>query len=267
MRQFLKKGDHLYVDAQGSTAVLLNIVLEVEFEGSRGTRFRTSWKDDSWTMNRTAQTMVAPGFDGTNGLKNPLGEDGFITDLIVRATFSGASKRGALYVRASIRSGGQAHGIPLAQGYLSTMRASVRLGMFEDSLRGRGLKIDNEADSVLVNNTALTRTITVPANARWLLRYGAVLNADNVDRGVDYIWDDGADALGGWNSPDTRVTVVAAQIATFPMTAGSVSFQVGNPHEIVLNEADRIRITWFAGGASAGGTAKSSAVVEEWLET
>ncbi len=266
MRQFLRKNDFIYLDAAGSLgAVLLHLELEIEFEGGKAKRYRQSWRDSTWVLtDRSGEAFIGPGFDGTNGLKNPLDKPVFITDLIYRATFSGAVKRGELFVRASIRSGGLTHGIPLAQGYLHTMKQAIRLGEFESSIEGQGLIVTNEGPSTLVNNVALTRLITVPSNARWRLHGGRLLNADNVARNCSVDVRDASD--NPLHHYVSGRAVGANGDIPFPHGESLITAGRGNPG-FPVGEGFDIAITWAAGGASAGGTAESAFVVEEWIET
>ena len=176
-------------------------------------------------------------------------------------------KRGEYYVTVFIRRGNDLHVYPIFSGHV-TNAFFGGLGYFEDNLSGRGLKVDNEADSTLVNNTALTRTITVPTNAEIEMSMGTVLNGDDVSRGVNYYWDDGADVLGGWTTAQSAdgQSIAASRQTNFPFTVGSSGSPFSNPGRVCLSAGDRIQIVWAAGGASAGGTGKSSAVWQEWLQ-
>ena len=177
--------------------------------------------------------------------------------------------RGQYYMVVMVDTGpGSEPHYPVFAGYVAAQHAGP--GSFEDPLSGPGLKVDNEADSTLVNNTALTRTITVPVNTRWRLNYGSVLNGDDVTRVVNYLWDDGADPIGGWTPGQsaTGLSIGATRRDSFPLTIGSGGSATSpGVRRVVLVAGDRILITWFAGGASGGGTAKSSAVVQEWVGT
>ncbi len=267
MRQFLRESDHVYLDAIGSIgATLLSMEVEIEFERRKDERFRLSWRDSSWVMARAAEAFIGPGFDGVNGLRNPLGEDGFITDLIFRATFSGAVSRGELFGRASIRAGGLTHGIPLAQGYIYTMKQALRLGEFESSTIGRGLPVTNEGATTLVNNTAVTRTIACPTRARWLWKGGTYTNGDNVTRNVTVRATDGTNEIIRAKNTEPCETLIRH---VYPSGSDSVAVErflsVGDM-AFDLREAFDIEITWAAGGVSGGGTARSTALVEEWIE-
>ncbi len=170
-------------------------------------------------------------------------------------------KRGQAYVDISLFH----FNIPtqrLFTGYLYE-GVALPLGFAGEPLEGQGRIVTNEAPSTLVNNTALTRVITVPTNARWRLGYGTILNGDSVDRAVGYEWDDGTEPIGGWLFNENLPVITAGFRLHVPMFP---SAQAGAVQQPLLTEGDRINITWAAGGASAGGTARSSANVEEWIE-
>ncbi len=263
--QFLRPTDRIYVDAGGSTGSLLHIEAEFELERTPGDRFRIAFRDDSWTMDRGIEAFTVPGW-GTDGLLNPLGRGGFMTDLIIRGTFSGVVKRGELRIRASLSTGGLSHGIPLAQGYLHTEKQAIRLGEFESLTSGPGLIVTNEGATTLVNNTAVTRTIACPNNTRWKWRGGTYTNADNVTRNVTVRMTDGTNELIRAKNTEPCETLIRH---VYPSGSDSVAVErflsVGDM-EFDLQESFDIEITWAAGGASAGGTARSTALVEEWLE-
>ena len=180
----------------------------------------------------------------------------------------GITKEGEFYVHVFVERGDVGRLLSLGAFYATSMFFGG-LGVFQSNRDAKGVKVDNEADSTLVNNTELTRTITVPTNSLWELEYGSVLNADDVTRVVNYEWDDGADGLGGWTPGQsaTGLSLGAGRRDNFPLTVGSGgSATLPGVRQSPLSAGDRILITWFAGGASAGGTAKSSAVVRELLE-
>lgn len=173
----------------------------------------------------------------------------------------GGVKRGQIYgeIGLGMRGGG---GLSLSAGYISEAMG-LKPGYIQHPTEGPGLIVDNEAASTLVNNTALTRTIAVPTNARWLWYGGGVFNADNVTRNVKVRADDGTlnQDIVRWHRQDVATVVRIA----YPNTHADDEMG-GAQGPQPLKEADRIVITFEAGGASAGGTARSSALVEEWVE-
>ena len=169
-------------------------------------------------------------------------------------------KRGESFFTIYVASRGDILKHRLARGYVYD-GGSLALGDSEELLDGAGLKVDNEAASTLVNNTALTRTITVPTNARWKFEGGYAFNGDDVNRVTTVRLNDGSNILHPLSEGQT---VVAATNLTFPNPVGDRLHGRGVP--MTLTEADRVTIAWSAGGASAGGTARSSAVVQEWIE-
>lgn len=119
-----------------------------------------------------------------------------------------------------------------------------------------GKQADNYADSILVNNTALVRVITVPARETWVVHSVMIFNADNVARAMSIYFRNSADkdidgicflqALGANANnvyPNTLAAETMAQI-----------------HPVLLVAGDYCRIVFGAGGASAGGTAHSSMI-------
>lgn len=172
---------------------------------------------------------------------------------------SPAVKRGQIFVECQV--GRRSLFISRCRGYV-TASHGLQDGEFESSISGPGFIVTNEAASTLVNNTALTRTITVPTNARWRLYGGHVLQADDVSRVMEIRADSG---VSGENLFEFLLTTVGANTrVAWPSTSAEID--VHNSMPVPLSEGDRINITFAAGGASAGGTARSSAVVEEWIE-
>ncbi len=170
------------------------------------------------------------------------------------------NKRGEFYIEAGFGRS-EAEMVPFMAGYVYAGHA-VSLGEFTEPVSGMGRKVNNEAPSTLVNNTVLTRTISVPTNARWLLYGGKAFNADNVARVLTILADDGTNRLFILYTK----TLGATTRMTYPHNdSGEIDMLTEYP--IPLSEGDRISFTFAAGGASAGGTARTSAVVEEWIET
>ena len=120
-----------------------------------------------------------------------------------------------------------------------------------------GRVISNQADITLVNNTALTTRITVPADMRWFFWGGSSLNADNVGRRLEVTIDDGTDILHYVYDGD----VGAGVRSTFPANQDSQRNSQGLPFP--LSPGWRINFIFSAGGASAGGTGEIAAVVTQ----
>lgn len=118
---------------------------------------------------------------------------------------------------------------------------------------------DNEASTALVNNTAATRTITVPARRVWLIYGGYVVNKDNVARNIEVVLKNSGDKV--LIVLATKASVASDSYLTFPNTESSEKNFGRNL--IIADSGMKITITWSAGGASAGGTARSSLVVQE----
>lgn len=172
-------------------------------------------------------------------------------------------KSGELYAFAEVINQAVIREAQILGGYVYTANApSFPAGRVMGSEEGRGSIVSNEADSTLVNNTALTRTITVPANARWKLYGGDVLNGDDVSRNLSVAVDDGTDRI--FTYVVGSALGVSARHA-YPFDTGGSITELSAIGPVPLVAGDRVRITWAAGGASAGGTAKSSANIEEWI--
>lgn len=119
-----------------------------------------------------------------------------------------------------------------------------------------GVFLDNETDVTLVNNTAKTETITVPTGKRWKILSAKLNNADNVNRDCSIQVTDPSNNVHTILVPTT--TVAANGILYFPSadhdTTGGCYAQ-GSSLPIV-NQFEKIKFVWAAGGASAGGSAK-----------
>lgn len=173
---------------------------------------------------------------------------------------------GQLFVSATIRAAGgglTSVSALMITDYIENGLAAVLGSVMRQQANGKGAVVDNEAASTLVNNTALTRTISVPTNARWQLEGGHVLQADDVARVCSVVTNDGT---AGQNKHELFADSVAANTRfAYPNSVADLQgWQGGQP--ISLVEGDDIVITFNAGGASAGGTARSSAVVQEWIQ-
>ena len=173
-------------------------------------------------------------------------------------SIAGPVEKGQTFINLSLRSFGRAH-TRLCRGYLYD-RGRMAIGDNEDPLSGKGRKVDNEAASTLVNNTELIRTITVPTNVRWELVGGQAFNADDVTRALFVDLDNGAQIFYRYHGGN----VGASAREVYPSQNSHAEHGLASPFP--LSEADRILITFSAGGSSAGGTARSSAVVREWIE-
>lgn len=148
------------------------------------------------------------------------------------------------------------------RGYIYDMHDPTHPGPLEGPVDGPGRDVSNEAASTLANNAALTRTITVPTDTRWLLYGGAVFNADDVTRTVTILADDGTSGQERHRFKSAGMGTLVR--AAWPSAVADDHIRSGMP--VPLDEGDRILITFAAGGASAGGEARSSANVEEWIK-
>ncbi len=138
------------------------------------------------------------------------------------------------------------------------------MGVLPDT---HGRIISNWAETALLNNTAATRVLTINPNARWRLYGGMILNADNVTRDVRIlIRDEDNETI---RIPLAKATLGVGDRKDWPRAADTPvdSLEAGETSwPIPIKGGWDIIFAWDAGGASAGGTAESSAIAEEWIE-
>jgi hypothetical protein len=115
----------------------------------------------------------------------------------------------------------------------------------------------------LVNNTAKTEDVTVPAGKRWVLQSIKVTNPDNVTRTIQ-----------GVLYKEAGKTNHIAQILKVTNLAASGRHQAPHDspaqaldtfHDVrgrILAAGNTISIIWATGGASAGGTDADGLVIE-----
>lgn len=124
-----------------------------------------------------------------------------------------------------------------------------------------GKPISNYNTTTLVNNTLATREITVTTGKRWYLYGGWMLNNDNVDRSCYInIIDASSNVIIKLVAPTTLAATTGTM--AFPNTVADENSYAG-AFPIPLKNGWKIQFVWSAGGASAGGTAKSAALVME----
>lgn len=104
----------------------------------------------------------------------------------------------------------------------------------------------------LVNNTAKTVDTTVPAGKKWKFNSIKITNPDDVARTVDFLFYKEAAATNLILTLDAT-SVGAAGTLQFPRYAASASLHTF-PVVHTLIAGNIIRVTWRAGGVSAGGT-------------
>ncbi len=184
---------------------------------------------------------------------------------IVGAGIGGVSGllRGQFYIELEYRLSGGVF-IELCRGYHYN-GFTPELGDRIESVSNRGFIVTNEGATTLVNDTAVTRTIACPTNTRWKWKGGTYVNADNVTRNVTVRLTDGTNEIVRVKNTEPCETLIRQ---VYPSSSDSVALErflsLGNM-AFDLRETFDIEITWATGGASAGGTARSSALVEEWL--
>ncbi len=206
---------------------------------------------ESFTIDRTGINL-----DGTSRIN----KKGRVVDGYVGGSFAGV-KDGEFYALAGILHPGRDL-TKLFSGYVHANKA-LALGVIEGSLSGKGRRVTNEGTSTLVNGTLLTRTLACPTNARWEVIGGQAVQGDDVTRDVLVIAKTAArDLIRLREETDAAAGAVISYPGLDDLSGGS-TVQLASP--VVLEETDEITITWRSGGASAGGAARSSAMVREWI--
>jgi len=191
--------------------------------------------------------------------------DGWIIGAIIKA--SQTTKRCETYAQLALCKGSAATAFQLI---ISKYITNFKPGQFpspdaiEDPLSGDGLKVDNEAATTLGNNDNVTRTITVPTNVKATYYGGAIYQVDDVARNVTFRTDDGTQRL--WNLKDNATTYAQNERPTIPTGEADKLNLPAGAFPLPLSAGDRIHYTFNAGGASSGGTARSSAIWKEWID-
>lgn len=238
-----------YLASVGPT--VFNAWILVEYRGGDTDYFEID-PVESFTTDRSPVNL-----DGTSRIN----KKGRIVDGYVGGSFA-AIKDGEFYALAGILHSGRDL-TKLFSGYLYANKA-LALGVIEGSLEGQGRQVTNEAAVTLVNGTLLTRTIACPTNARWELIGGQAVNGDDVTRDVVVIAKTATqDLIRLREETDAAVDDVISYPGLDDISGGS-TVTLASP--VVLEETDEITITWRSGGASAGGAARSSAMVREWIQ-
>lgn len=122
-----------------------------------------------------------------------------------------------------------------------------------------GRIVDNVNTTALVNNTLKTVVVEVPAGKRWVVMGGMIENIDNVTRICQVIISNNADAIIFQIFYHSLATTIRGY---FPMRHADL-FRTANPQILILAAGQKIKFTWQAGGASAGGTTEYSLDVIE----
>jgi hypothetical protein len=115
-------------------------------------------------------------------------------------------------------------------------------------------------ETTLVNNTAASRSLTVPLVSLWETHGGILYNGDDVARDC---------SVGLRNSSGQELRSAAAKnvpatdFMDWPRLSDTAALNRqsgGSGYPFPLGPSDDITFTWNAGGASSGGTGASSAV-------
>lgn len=119
----------------------------------------------------------------------------------------------------------------------------------------------NYAETTLVNNTNGSRRLTVPAGKRWYLFGGYMHNGDNVGRVCDLSIEDTNSKIVLINLRGQAIGVGGTVV--FPNTEAVVGQAGSGIYPIPMLAGWDLLFNWLAGGASAGGTSRSAAIVIE----
>lgn len=103
----------------------------------------------------------------------------------------------------------------------------------------------------LVNNTAKTQDITVPADERWSVESILAINADNVDRAISVkVFKTASKSI--LLRYIANVSVTTLQRLMLPNNSAATTQSYGWQAGMTLEEGNTIEVIWAAGGASAG---------------
>lgn len=119
----------------------------------------------------------------------------------------------------------------------------------------------------LVNNTQLIVDVTIPVNRRYLLKSVKIVNPDDVVRTVNIDKYETAGAVRLIKAVNSFAAVPQNNVRQVPcfVAAGSELYDPSLEHGTeLLTAGHTLRITWFAGGASAGGAIDNGLVIN-WL--
>jgi len=118
-----------------------------------------------------------------------------------------------------------------------------------------GGKHITDIDSItLANNTTLNHDIVVPAGKRWQILTIKGVNCDDVARAISMTSYNEAAATSSINLIAYNAAVGATGELMWP---NDTYF----PYDLILSAGQMIRVTFVAGGASAGGTDADGVVV------
>jgi len=127
--------------------------------------------------------------------------------------------------------------------------------MMPDPREGR--IVDNLTSVVLVNNTAKTIDITVPANRRWVLYFIKAVNNDDVNRNITVsLYKEAAKTNLLANLGYKAAVLANGGSITIPshVPAAIESLNINAAFPLPLDHGHTISVTWATGGASTGST-------------
>ena len=128
-------------------------------------------------------------------------------------------------------------------------------GIVQDVFPG-GEKVLVRTSITLVNNTALTIDVEVPAGEKWLLLFAKMANFDNVTRVCSISQFEEAAKTNLIKGVTVR-TLAAAGRMQFPGHPSAIAdlsqtYQFLGWYMLILDAGEVLQFAWGAGGASAG---------------
>ena len=120
---------------------------------------------------------------------------------------------------------------------------------------------NRDAAVVLVNNTAKTHNVAVPAGKRWFLIGGMATNGDDVDRTLTISITDGTNIIA-YIQQATTLTATTG-VVVYPNTLAVATRLIFPEGGFPMSPTWQVRFVWAAGGASTGGNSTVTAIVYE----
>lgn len=126
-----------------------------------------------------------------------------------------------------------------------------------------GEPVDNLTSVVLLNNTAKTIDITVPAGKKWMFDFITLGNPDDVLRNVNVLLFKEAAKTNtyGFMRSGNIAAGVNVNIGIFIPSTGETRLTLHSSMRVVYPAGVTWNFIWSAGGASAGGTQADGLIV------
>ena len=126
------------------------------------------------------------------------------------------------------------------------------------NLTNQELVTNYDAAVVLVNATAKTQNVAVPAGKRWFLQGGLATNGDDVNRTLTISITNGTNIIGYIQQ---ATTLNAGATVVYPNTLADANHLIFPPGGFPMDPTWQIRFVWATGGASTGGNSTITAIV------